>query len=315
MTVVAELREEEKKFEELLRLEGHILNEEQWPLAFIDIFEESGRSVVIIGRKGSGKTALGLRTGEIASERFDREVVVFDIEGTPFKSIHKVREIPRGAFVIVDEAELYFHSRRAMATENVDMGNLLSIARHKGITLIFISQAAAFIDINLLQLADYIWIKEPTFLLAPFERSSLAPLVADAEIFFAQLPEHERPSYFVSASDLYYKHLIKKYSHYQGVFGLKKFREIVRRYAVLKCRFSLPSFWTWELSTRFAGWGEELPPELDRLRIVLQSQTFTAKDVMNVLNLPRSSAYYRIKQWEEAGFVKRKKRGLWEVIG
>jgi len=296
----------------------HALPEKRWVKFFSDVFQDS-KIVIIIGKRGSGKTALGFRAGEIALTQFGREVYIFGVEipESGFRTVYSLLEVENGGFIVVDEAELFYHARRAMSRQNLDLSNIISIARHKQLSAVVISQSAAFLDINLIQMADYVWLKEPNAFLAPMERFVMSSMVADAELFFASIPPEHRREYFVSFKDEYYKFLLKAKRKHTRYMGVKKLREKIRSLAVLKCHNRLPSWWSPEISKLWAGYGEAYEGNgHSDFQIVARkfgTDVFTPKDVMKLLKLGKVAVHNRLKQWLSEGLLVKVGRGRYVV--
>ena len=63
-----------------------------------------------------------------------------------------------------------------MSKPNKYLGKIMAIARHKDLTLIIITQNSAMLDLNILRLADTLFLKEPSLLQATFERKAINDL-------------------------------------------------------------------------------------------------------------------------------------------
>ncbi len=303
--------------EAAIRRYGLILDEFDWMYFFRDIFEGS-KTVVIVGKRGAGKTALGLRLGELAKGFFARDVWT-NLENTPFKTARDITKIPNGSFAVIDEAELTFHARRAMRNINVQAANIIAISRHKGLSLIFITQAGALIDKLIRSQADYIFLKEPAALQMHLEHDAFSDFVNYALLFFANLPKSERPKYFVTWKDDYFKYLLAKYSKYLQYYTQSYFTWLLRRFAIIKCKNSLPSFWTDRISKSFASWGHEehykKDPFYEHLCQIAQNDggKLTIKQICKSVKLSQRSVYRKINKLIEAGLIERVKPGVYRL--
>ncbi|MCD4760027.1 hypothetical protein K8R33_04005 [archaeon] len=110
---------------------------------FIQHFRDHSLIMLIIGRRGAGKTALGMKlveTGAILNKK--PYVIGFSNSKVPswVKKVEYLEEIPNNSLVLIDEAGISFSARSSMKTENKKLAELLSIARHKNLSLIFITQ-------------------------------------------------------------------------------------------------------------------------------------------------------------------------------
>ena len=97
--------------------------------------------------------------------------------------------------VLVDEGAVDFGSRSSMSKKNKDLSELLAIARHKDMTLIFITQNTGMMDKNILNLCDAIVLKEGSLLQEKMERSAMKDLYVTANKALAKIPSKERKAH------------------------------------------------------------------------------------------------------------------------
>jgi len=156
---------------------------------WFDIFEDPG-VVLILGARGSGKTALAHKLAEIYHENTDRKVYVF---GFPQDKAHLLPEwmnllndidLPQHSVVLVHEAHMSFHARRSMQDTNVLMDTLITISRHRDCTIIFETQQSFRLDKNIVAEADAIIIRYPSLLQERFERPFIKEFFTVASRFF-----------------------------------------------------------------------------------------------------------------------------------
>jgi len=161
----------------------------------IEKFEEwllNSKSTVglIIGARGSGKSALGLRILENIHAKTKRRVcaIGFREESLPgwVKVVMNVDEIRNGSFVLVDEGGIIFSSRESMSDANKLLSNLLIIARHKDLSILFISQNSANLEVNVIRQADYLMLRKPSLLQKDFERKKIREIYEIAERSFRE---------------------------------------------------------------------------------------------------------------------------------
>ncbi|USN45200.1 MAG: hypothetical protein H6502_04030 [Candidatus Woesearchaeota archaeon] len=136
--------------------------------------------LLILGKRGSGKTATGMRLLEHIHENTKKKTFVLGYEETklPFwvKKAKDVESLPNNTALLIDEGAVTFSSRDAMKQSNKYLGKLMAVARHKNLTLILVTQNSAMIDLNVLRLADSIIFKEPSLLQSKFERKAIKDL-------------------------------------------------------------------------------------------------------------------------------------------
>jgi len=183
---------------------------------------------LIIGARGSGKSALGLRILENVHARTKRRVCAmgFREETLPewIKIVKNIDEIKDGSFVLVDEGGISFSSRDFMSNANKLLSSLLLIARHKDLSVLFISQNSANLEINAIRQADYLMLKKSSLLQKDFERKKIKEIYEDAEANLNEIGA-DKPEITYVYSD--------------------EFRGVVEN--------ELPSFWSEEVSKAFKG--------------------------------------------------------------
>lgn len=112
---------------------------------------------VIVGIRGGGKTALGCRIAEIAHNEYNKKIYFIQTTIPLPDYIEQVEDpfgVEEGSLIIYDESSVTLNARRSMSKNNVDVSALLAISRHRGFSILFISQHSGLVDVNLLRLAD-----------------------------------------------------------------------------------------------------------------------------------------------------------------
>jgi hypothetical protein len=141
--------------------------------------------ILIAGRRGSGKSATGFALLEHIGSRTSRPCYAFDVpaEVLPawIRTLDSLEQARQGGVVLVDEGAVAFGARESMAQRNRSLGKLMAVARHRGLTLIFITQTTGMIDKNVLALCDAILLKEGSLMQESLERPALQKLYAIAK--------------------------------------------------------------------------------------------------------------------------------------
>lgn len=188
---------------------------------------------VILGKKGSGKTALAYRLIELL-----KWIAPVCVVGLP-DSVHKylpdwievqpsLDNVSPNCIVMVDEVSLQYHSHSSMTTRAKELSQILNLSRQRGQTLIFISQESRHTDRNILSATDVLIFKEPGLFQSRFDRPELREIATQASQAFQSLRGNRKRWSFVFTQD-------------QGYVGL--------------IENSPPSFWSDKLSRAFASEG------------------------------------------------------------
>ena len=104
--------------------------------------------VLIIGRRGSGKSSLGYRILELLRAHGEPYVVGLPNQAQKILpdwigTMDRLEDVPTRAIVLVDESYIHYHSRSSLASDGRDIGRLINLSRQKEQTLIFIIQEAS----------------------------------------------------------------------------------------------------------------------------------------------------------------------------
>lgn len=186
--------------------------------------------VLILGKPGSGKSALGYRLLELLRYVADTYVVGFPEQARSLLPecigiVPSFEDLPNKCIALVDEAYLAYHSRGSMTAKNKAMSQALNLYRQKEQTIIFITQEAAHIDKNIVGLAKVLIFKELGMLQLEFDRPQLNKLATQAKQALDSVQGNKQRWSFVYAPDADFLGLMEN---------------------------ELPSFWKPRLSRAFA---------------------------------------------------------------
>lgn len=168
--------------------------------------------VIILGKRGSGKSALGYRLLEHL--RWTANLYVVGLPKQARKYLPdwigvatRLEEVPPGSIVLVDEGYLHYHARRSMAAASVEMSQILNLSRQRNQTLIFVTQEAGQIDRNVASSANVVIFKELGMLQLEFDRRELNKIAANAQQAFATVSGDKRTLAYVYSPDSDFKGL------------------------------------------------------------------------------------------------------------
>lgn len=145
--------------------------------------------VLILGKRGSGKSALGYYLLMLLHKAYPTYLV-----GVPKKAqyllpdwigiIPNLEMLPPKSVALVDEAYLHYHARQSNTDASIVMSKLLNLSRQKSQTIIFISQEARQLDRNIVSSADVIVFKDLGILQTDFDRRELNRIALQAKQVF-----------------------------------------------------------------------------------------------------------------------------------
>ncbi|MEK6945790.1 MAG: zonular occludens toxin domain-containing protein [Nanoarchaeota archaeon] len=186
--------------------------------------KSSSLIILITGKRGSGKTALGFKFLDVlAGKRHAYYLGEGKFPGF-IKKADDIKDVKNDSILLVDEAAISYSSRDSMKESNKVLSEIMTIARHKNLSLIIITQNSAMIDLNIMRLADTLIFKEPSLLQSRFERKSIADLFKKADNEFKKIPQKDRIKNFYVIDD-----------EFEGILSS-----------------GLPDFWNEKISKSFA---------------------------------------------------------------
>ena len=146
--------------------------------------------ILILGHRGSGKTALAFRLQELL-----RDVAVPYAVGLPGKASGLLPDwyglaqdfdsVPTNAVIYVPESYRLFHARDTQSAQGRAVADLVNLSRHRKHTLIFDVQNAVQLDRNIVSEVDLVLVKEPGPFQQGFERTRLQGIMDSARAAFA----------------------------------------------------------------------------------------------------------------------------------
>ena len=154
---------------------------------------------LILGQRGSGKTALGHELLERFGKDSDRSAYILGFPEHLRDELPEWVEVlppttgrenwPENSVVLVHEAHQLLHARRSMDGANIEIDELVTVSRHRDSDIIFETQQSQRLDRNSVTAVDAIIFREPALMQADFERKQLRPIVKEAEEVFEEYTE------------------------------------------------------------------------------------------------------------------------------
>jgi len=158
---------------------------------------------IILGARGSGKTAFGVKFLENVHAKEQKNCYALGFKGEDFPSwikiVSDVSEIKNNSFVLIDESGILFSSRNSMSDSNKFLSNLILVARHKNLNILFISQNSSNLDVNILRQADYLVMKPSSLLQKDFERKIVQKIYEDSAEDFEKFKDVEGLTHIYSS--------------------------------------------------------------------------------------------------------------------
>ena len=238
--------------------------------------------MLIVGKRGSGKSALAYRLLELLRYKLTPYVVGVGSQARKYLPdwigmASDLESLPINTIALVDEAYLPYHSRRSMAEESMAMSQILNLSRQRNQTLIFVTQEARQVDRNIASSATVIVFKEMGMLQPEFDRPELKKLVGQAKESLGSVRGDKRRWSYVYSPD----------ADFVGVLENE-----------------LASFWKPSLSRLFVASGQtaaqrpakrQTPQEKAQKAKELRSQGRSLSEIANVLGVAKSTVVNYVK--------------------
>lgn len=197
---------------------------------WLDSFEE-GKVVLILGKRGSGKSALGAKIAEYVMAIHRMPCYWLGLPGQARELLpHWVKiadapeKCPVNSFILCDEAGVNYLSLLFQTSQNRFMRRLLMVARQRHMSLAFAAQSSRDVDYSIVRQADSTIFKEPGLNQPDSERPDTRPKAKKAALAFKEIPKEEKLEAAYVFDD-----------SFEGII-----------------KSTLPSFWTEDLSHIYA---------------------------------------------------------------
>ncbi len=185
-----------EEFEELESIKGNL-----------EDFDEKvikGKSTVglILGGRGSGKSATGLRLLENIMAKTNKKIYAmgFNKEDLPpwINVVNNLEEVENDSVLLVDEGGIQFSARDAMSNMNKLISSILLVSRHRDLSVIFITQSSSNIEINAIRQSDYLILKKSSLMQKDFERKKIKDIYESVSDYFQKYKDKKGLAYIYS---------------------------------------------------------------------------------------------------------------------
>jgi hypothetical protein len=157
---------------------------------------------IILGSRGSGKTAFGVRFLENVYAKKGKKCYAMGFKEDEMPSwievIEDVSQVENNSFILIDEGGILFSSRRSMSKANKILSELIMISRHKNLSILFISQNSSNLEVNVLRQADFLALKKSSLLQKDFERKIIQKAYEGSEEDFKKFSNDKGLTYIYS---------------------------------------------------------------------------------------------------------------------
>ena len=169
---------------------------------FNKTIESDSQIGIVLGARGSGKTAFGVKMLENIYAKYGDKCFAMGFKAKEFPSWIKVvsdlSQLENDSWVLIDEGGVLFNSRSSMSNANKLLSQLILIARHKNINILFISQNSSNLEINILRQADFLVLKKSSLLQKEFERKIIQKIYLDSKDKFDKYEKDKGLAYIYS---------------------------------------------------------------------------------------------------------------------
>ncbi|MFH1326862.1 MAG: zonular occludens toxin domain-containing protein [archaeon] len=171
---------------------------------FEKTIESDSRIGIILGARGSGKTAFGVKLLENIYSKHKEKCFAIGFKSEEFPSwikvVSNISELENDSWVLIDEGGILFSSRSSMSNANKMLSQLILIARHKNINILFISQNSSNLEVNILRQADFLVLKKSSLLQKEFERKIIQKIYSEIQTKFEKYDENKGITYLYSGN-------------------------------------------------------------------------------------------------------------------
>lgn len=168
--------------------------------------------IFIVGMRSAGKSALGyyileqLRLLGYGAQVYGFPPQKYDLLPSWIQPVwnDNLETVPMNTTIVFDEAYMHYLSRNPNAAANKLIGGYVGTSRHRNQPLIYITQIARMVDVNVKSFIDIFAFKQPGLLQEQFERDPVINrLLLKAKDELMAYPDEMRKRYAYVFSDPY----------------------------------------------------------------------------------------------------------------
>ncbi len=189
------------KYENFSVLKEDIGNYSGWEKS---IYCADSKIGIILGARGAGKSAFGIKFLENLRANNNKKCFAMGFKESEMPSwikvIQNLEELENNSFVLIDEGGILFSSRNSMSNANKLLSELILVARHKNLNILFISQNSSNLDVNVLRQADFLVLKPSSLLQKDFERKIVQKIYEKAEEDFTRFRKNKGLTYIYASN-------------------------------------------------------------------------------------------------------------------
>lgn len=157
---------------------------------------------IILGARGTGKSAIGMSFLENFAAKSEKRLYALGFKQSALPNwirvVKSIDEIENNSVLLVDEGGIEFSSRSSMTNANKLLSDILLVARHKDLSVMFITQNSSNLEVNAIRQADYLILKPSSLLQKDFERKKIKEVYESADKDFEDLKDDRGLTYLYS---------------------------------------------------------------------------------------------------------------------
>jgi len=166
------------------------------------LYDNKSTIGIILGARGTGKSAIGMSFLENFASKSEKKLYALGFKQSALpnwiKVVKSIEDIENNSVLLVDEGGIEFSSRSSMTNANKLLSDILLVARHKDLSVMFITQNSSNLEINAIRQADYLILKPSSLLQKDFERKKIKEVYESVDKDFETLKEDRGLTYLYS---------------------------------------------------------------------------------------------------------------------